>query len=153
MPARLRTPPPPIRTGYLMLKPARAIVLGRTAGALLRRALVPLLACGALGACSWIPNYFPWFLKPYRPDVQQGNVITNEMVEQLRTGMTRDQVRFMLGTPLLSDTFHKDRWDYFYYLNPRSGSTQRRKLTIVFADNRLKSFQSDPMPPPSDRQA
>jgi outer membrane protein assembly factor BamE len=132
-----------------MLKPVHSSLRGCTAGAALLRALLPLLACCALGACSWAPNYFPWFLKPYRPDVQQGNVITNEMVEQLRPGMTRDQVRFMLGTPLLADTFHKDRWDYLYYLNPRSGSTQHRKLTIVFADNRLKSFQSDPMPPES----
>jgi outer membrane protein assembly factor BamE len=132
-----------------MLKPVRASVPGRTAAAALLRALVPLLACCAVGACSWLPGYFPGFLKPYRPDVQQGNVITSEMVEQLRPGMTRDQVRFMLGTPLLADTFHKDRWDYLYYLNPRSGSTQHRKLTIVFADNRLKSFQSDPMPPES----
>lgn len=113
------------------------------------KTMVAALFAAALTACSWVPNYFPGFLKPYRPDVQQGNVITNEMVEQLRPGMSRDQVKFMLGTPLLVDAFHKDRWDYMYYLNPRSGATQRRKLTIFFEDNHLARFQSDAMPPES----
>ncbi len=63
--------------------------------------------------------------------------------------MSRDQVRFMLGTPLLTDTFHHDRWDYFYYLNPRIGSPQRRNLVIFFANNQLDHFKSDPMPPES----
>jgi outer membrane protein assembly factor BamE len=99
--------------------------------------------------CSSIGSYVPRFLTPYRPDVQQGNVITNDMVEQLRAGMTRDQVKFMLGTPLLTDGFHPDRWDYLYYLNPRKGAPQRRNLVIYFKDNRLDRFTSDPMPPES----
>jgi outer membrane protein assembly factor BamE len=99
--------------------------------------------------CSSVTSYLPHFLKPYRPDVQQGNVITSDMVDQLRPGMTRDQVKFMLGTPLLTDAFHPDRWDYLYFLNPRSGSPQRRNLVIWFKDNRLERFKSDPMPPES----
>jgi len=111
---------------------------------------LPMLASAAcLAGCASLPDYFPRFLKPYRPDVQQGNVITNEMVDQLHAGMTRDQVRFMLGTPLLADAFHRDRWDYLYYLNPRKGSPQRRNLVIYFVDNRLDHFHSDPMPPES----
>jgi len=102
-----------------------------------------------LAGCYSVPHYFPGFLTPYRPDVQQGNVITNDMVEQLRPGMTKDQVRFMLGTPLLADMFHQDRWDYLYYLDPRIGERQRRNLVIYFKDNRLDHFISDPMPPES----
>jgi outer membrane protein assembly factor BamE len=118
-------------------------------GVRLRRVVAMLAMAVVLPGCGSITHFLPGFLTPYRPDIQQGNVITSEMVEQLRPGMTRDQVRFMLGTPLLADAFHKDRWDYLYYLNPRIGSTQRRNLVIYFADNRLDHFQSDPMPPES----
>jgi outer membrane protein assembly factor BamE len=98
----------------------------------------------ALGACS--ASYVPNFLRPYRPDVQQGNIVTKDMVEQLRPGMTRDQVRFLLGTPMLTDLFHQDRWDYTYYLRRKSGETQIRKLSVVFADGKLNRFDSDAMP-------
>jgi len=116
-----------------------------------RRAFGAALAAAALmlTGCGSLTDYLPGFLTPYRPDVQQGNVITSDMVEQLRPGMTRDQVRFMLGTALLTDGFHPDRWDYLYYLNPRSGAPQRRNLVIYFKDNRLDHFTSDPMPPES----
>jgi len=85
-------------------------------------------------------------MRPYRPDVQQGNVITKDMVEQLRPGMTRDQVRFLLGTPMLMDIFHQDRWDYPYYLRRRTGEVQIRKLSVVFEDGKLARFESDAMP-------
>jgi outer membrane protein assembly factor BamE len=65
-----------------------------------------------LSACSSVPR----IVKEYRIDVQQGNVLTQEMVSQLRPGLTRDQVRFILGTPVLMDMFHANRWDYFYWL-------------------------------------
>lgn len=112
-------------------------------GAALMAATLMVAGCGS------VTDYLPRFLSPYRPDVQQGNVITSDMVDQLRTGMTRDQVKFMLGTPLLTDGFHPDRWDYLYYLNPRAGAPQRRNLVIYFKDNRLDHFTSDPMPPES----
>jgi outer membrane protein assembly factor BamE len=115
-----------------------------------RRGVAALVSAALLMAgCSTVTDYFPRFLRPYRPDVQQGNVITSDMVDQLRPGMTRDQVKFMLGTPLLHDGFHPDRWDYLYYLRPRVGTPQRRNLVIYFKDNRLERFTSDPMPPES----
>ena len=113
------------------------------------RALLLGAAVLAAAGCGSITNHLPRFMSPYRPDVQQGNVITSDMVEQLRTGMSRDQVKFMLGTPLLTDVFHPDRWDYLYYLNPRSGAPQRRNLVVYFKDNRLDHYTSDPMPPES----
>jgi outer membrane protein assembly factor BamE len=97
---------------------------------------------GIASAASWAPT----FLGPYRPDVHQGNIVSQEMVDQLRIGMTRDQVRFMLGTPLMTSEFRKDRIDYVYYLNPRRGPIQNRRLTLFFKENRLERFENDPMP-------
>ncbi len=105
-----------------------------------------LLAALAAGGCTAVADRLPAFLAPYRPDIQQGNVITQDMVEQVRPGMSRDQVRFMLGTPMLADVFHQDRWDYTYYLNRRGAETQVRKLTVRFADNKVARVDSDPMP-------
>jgi outer membrane protein assembly factor BamE len=100
------------------------------------------MATGMASVTGWAPT----FLGPYRPDVHQGNIITQEMVDQLRQGMSREQVRFMLGTPLLTSEFHKNRWDYPYYLNPLKGPVQNRRLTIFFKDDKLESFVSDEMP-------
>ncbi len=101
---------------------------------------------GLSSGVSTVAGWAPSFLGPYRPDVHQGNIITKEMVEQLRLGMAREQVRFLLGTPLLTSEFHKDRWDYAYYLNPRKGPVQNRRLTAYFKDNKLDRFNSDEMP-------
>lgn len=69
----------------------------------------------------------------YRIDIQQGNVVSQESVAQLRQGMTRDQVRFLLGTPLLQDVFHADRWDYVYRLDRRQASSiEESRLTVFF---------------------
>lgn len=95
---------------------------------------------------SAVWGWAPTFLGPYRPDVHQGNIITKEMVDQLRNGMTREQTRFMLGTPLMTSEFHKNRVDYIYYLNPRRGAVQNRLLTLYFVDNRLERFTADEMP-------
>jgi len=103
-------------------------------------AAIALTASGC--SAAWIPNW----LRPYRPDVQQGNVVTKDMVDQLRPGMTRDQVRFLLGTPMLQDIFHLSRWDYPYYLRRRTGETQIRKLAVYFEDGKLARFDSDSMP-------
>ena len=101
---------------------------------------------GVASSLSSVTGWAPSFLGPYRPDVHQGNIVTKEMVDQLRQGMTREQVRFMLGTPLLTSDFHRDRWDYPYYLNPRAGAVQTRRLTVYFKDNRLDRFVADDMP-------
>ena len=113
----------------------------------LLRILCASLALAALAGCESVRGWAPNFVQPYRPDVPQGNVITKEMVEQLRPGMSRDQVRFLLGTPMLASLFHQDRWDYVYYLKRGKGSeTQSRKLVVYFKENRLDRFDADPMP-------
>lgn len=91
--------------------------------------LSSLVAALGLGGCS-----VPRIVTEYRIDVQQGNVLTQEMVAQLKPGQTRDQVRFILGTPLLTDIFHADRWDYIYRMqNGRTNAVEERRLTVFFS--------------------
>lgn len=68
----------------------------------------------------------------YKIDVQQGNALEAESVEKVKLGMSTEQVRFILGTPLINDSFHPDRWDYIYLFIPGYGETQRRQLTLLF---------------------
>ena len=82
-------------------------------------------------------------LHPYRIDVRQGNMVTQEMVAQLRPGQTRDQVRFILGTPLLTDVFHGDRWDYVYRLQKGNGEIQQRRFVVFFDDGKLVRVGGD----------
>jgi len=100
-----------------------------------------VIAFGLLSACSSVPR----IVTEYRIDVQQGNVLTQEMVSQLRPGLTRDQVRFILGTPVLMDMFHANRWDYFYWLKKgNSGEVDTRRFAVFFdADGKLISVAGD----------
>lgn len=107
-----------------------------------------LAALSLLAGCQSVADRMPNFLAPYRPDVQQGNVVTKEMVDQLAAGMPREQVRFLLGTPALASVFHQDRWDYVYLLKRgNSSEVQSRRLIVYFKVNRLERYQSDDMPP------
>lgn len=93
----------------------------------------------ALAGCS-----FPGV---YKIDIQQGNVVTQDMIDQLRPGMTRRQVRFIMGNPLLTDTFHADRWDYLYSLEPGGGERQQERVSLIFNGNdQLVSLAGDFMP-------
>lgn len=109
----------------------------------MKRIIVPaLLSLIALAGCSSLPEFSSW-LTPYRIDVRQGNFVTQEMAAQLKLGQSRDQVRFILGTPLLNDPFHNDRWDYVYRFQPGRGEVQQRHLTVYFADNKLARVDGD----------
>lgn len=94
-----------------------------------------------LTACS----SYPRILNEYKIDVQQGNVLSQEMVSQLRPGLSKDQVRFILGTPMLQDMFHASRWDYVYSLKKGStGEVELRKFSTFFdANNRLVRVAGD----------
>ncbi len=95
---------------------------------------------------------FLGFLRPYRIDIQQGNFVSREMVAQLKEGMqrqdglTREQVRFALGTPLLTDVFHADRWDYIFRLKKASGEVISSRVTVFFKDNRLVNIEGGVLP-------
>jgi outer membrane protein assembly factor BamE len=95
----------------------------------------------ALAACA--P---PTSVKPYRIDIQQGNYITQEMVSQLRQGMSKEQVRYILGTPLVTDIFHGERWDYVYYHVPAYQRAEQRRLSVFFEDDRLVKIGGDVVP-------
>lgn len=90
--------------------------------------------CFALAACSNVPRFF----NEYKIDVQQGNVLSQEMVSQLKPGQTRDQVRFLLGTPMIADVFHQQRWDYLYsFKNGATGQIQSRRFSVFFDNEGL----------------
>jgi outer membrane protein assembly factor BamE len=88
----------------------------------------------AVSACSQVPR----IVTEYRIDVQQGNVLTQEMVSQLRPGLSREQVRFLLGTPMLTDIFHGERWDYIFRLQEgKTNQVTTRRLAVFFDENGL----------------
>ena len=80
----------------------------------------------------------------YRPTISQGNLIKAEDLEEVRVGMTRNQVRFLLGTPMIDDPFHRDRWDYVYYIKVgRKATAAKRWTSVVFDDNRVSEIRRD----------
>ena len=95
----------------------------------------------AVTGCSWVPRP----VSEYKIDIQQGNVLTQDMVSQLKPGLTKDQVRFILGTPVLTDMFHANRWDYIYRLQKGStGEVEMRKFSTFFdANERLVRVTGD----------
>jgi outer membrane protein assembly factor BamE len=93
---------------------------------------------------------FLGFLRPYRPDIQQGNFVSQEMLSQVREGMTPDQVRFILGTPLLNDVFHANRWDYSFRMNKGNGEITSSRVTLIFEENRLARIEGGDLPTEAD---
>ena len=107
----------------------------------------PLLALFALAGCKSVEVPKVPGVTPYRMVIQQGNYISQEMVEQLKPGMSKEQVRFVLGTPLVADIFHADRWDYVYYRELANGKKEQRNLAVMFEGNKLTRVVGDLMPP------
>jgi outer membrane protein assembly factor BamE len=104
-----------------------------------------LILCAALAAAC-----------VHKIDVEQGNYVTQDLVDQLKPGMTRAQVKGVLGTPLLTDIFHANRWDYYFDNARRGKSLANKKLTVIFQDDKLASWTGDanpPLPPPTNLQA
>jgi outer membrane protein assembly factor BamE len=110
---------------------------------------------GNTGVTTSEPTGIQRFLgifKPYRIDIQQGNFVSREMVNQIKEGMQRkeaitpEQVRFVLGTPLLTDIFHADRWDYLFRLKKSTGEVLSSRVTVFFKDNRLVNIDSGVLP-------
>jgi outer membrane protein assembly factor BamE len=89
---------------------------------------------------------FLWVFSPYRPDIQQGNFVSQEMLTQLKVGQTREQVRFLLGTPLLTDMFHADRWDYPFYLARGNGELTTSRVTVYFKEGVVERFDGGNLP-------
>ena len=111
----------------------------------MRKIILPMLLL--LAGCSSVPSVpsLPG-ISAYKMDIQQGNYVTQDMVAKLKSGMTRAQVRFILGTPLVVDMFRTDRWDYVYVYQKRGAVTEHRKLTVIFADDKLARIEGDVVP-------
>lgn len=93
---------------------------------------------------------FLWFFSPYRVTIQQGNFISQEMLAQVKTGMTKDQARFILGTPLLADVFHGERWDYPFRLQKGSGETTTSRIALFFKDDKIERIENGVLPTESE---
>ncbi len=101
-----------------------------------------LLSALLLPACgSKLPS-----LKPFKLDIQQGNVVTSKMLLQLRPGMTKSQVRFIMGTPLVVDGFHDNRWDYFYAMRKQGQVVEKRRVILDFEKDALLRVRGDVVP-------
>jgi outer membrane protein assembly factor BamE len=100
-----------------------------------------VLVLVAAAGCGFIPR-IPG-VTPYRMEIQQGNFVSQEMVSQLKTGMSKDQVRFILGTPMVTDIFHADRWDYIYWREASNGRRESRKVTVLFENGQLARIDGD----------
>jgi len=89
---------------------------------------------------------FMWFFSPYRPDIQQGNFVSEEMLSQLKPDMSQDQVRFIFGTPLLTDPFHAERWDYPFRLAKGNGEITTSRVVVYFKDGKVDHFDGGNLP-------
>lgn len=105
--------------------------------------LLLALLCASCGTA--LPS-----VKPYKLDVQQGNVVTSKMLLQLRPGMTQSQVRFIMGTPLIQDSFHGKRWDYVYQMRENGKITEQRRVILDFENDLLKTVRGDVIPSTGD---
>lgn len=127
--------------------PIQGLFPARRASALFTLALVlGLSACGSLRDAATGMSTLGGLVKPYKIDVVQGNVITKEQVSALKTGMTRVEVRDVLGTPLLQSVFHAHRWDYVFSYRRGGEAEQIRKLAVFFEGNTLARVEADEMP-------
>jgi outer membrane protein assembly factor BamE len=86
---------------------------------------------------------YTWIPFTYRQDIHQGNVVTQEMVDQLRPGMTQRQVAYVMGAPLLVDPFHEERWDYLYSNQPGNDVRVQKNVTLIFKGDQLAQLQGD----------
>lgn len=104
--------------------------------------LIFVMASSFLVACgSSAPT-----VKPFKMEIQQGNVVTSKMLLQLRPGMTKSQVRFIMGTPLINDSFHTNRWDYFYQLRQAGKVVEQRRVILDFEKELLARVRGDVVP-------
>lgn len=110
---------------------------------LLIAASASLVACGSLSGGN---TRFANVITPYKMDIVQGNFVSKEQAAALQVGMSRAQVRNILGTPLLVSVFHADRWDYVFTFKRQGIEPQARKVTVFFKADVLERIEADPLP-------
>jgi outer membrane protein assembly factor BamE len=119
---------------------------------LFRPVAATLAVCAAVAAagCASDDRSRSGLLEPYRIEVPQGNYVDQSMLVQIRTGMTPEQVRFALGTPLLIDPFRPERWDYVFRFQHPNGSADMRRATVFFENGKVARVESDALPASDD---
>jgi outer membrane protein assembly factor BamE len=106
--------------------------------------LVLAATLSAAGCSSYQPNWRS--LGVYKLDINQGNFLTDDQVEKLKVGQTKQQVRAILGSPLLTDAFHQNRWDYVYEFRRQGVTVEHRNFAVFFDDDKLARWEGDEMP-------
>jgi outer membrane protein assembly factor BamE len=117
----------------------------------LARSSVTLFAMVILGGCASLEsNRWTNVFLPYRVEVVQGNVVSSDLFEGVVAGLSRAQVRDILGSPLVTDIFHADRWDYVFMLNRPGAPVQKRTVVIIFDGDKLARIDAPEMPTDSE---
>jgi outer membrane protein assembly factor BamE len=120
------------------------------ARSLSRRSSLPAIALAALvaGGCSTVESYLPQVrtFGVYKLDINQGNYLSQDVVDKLRVGQTKPQVRQLLGTPLVVSVFRDNRWDYVYEFTHQGQVVTHRNFTVYFVDDKLARWEGDEMP-------
>ena len=108
-------------------------------------ALVPFV----IGGCASFDRYVPSWRSfgVYKIDINQGNYLSQDMIDRLKIGMTQQQVKQLLGTPLIASPFRTDRWDYVYEFTRQGLVQEHRNFTVYFADEKVTRWEGDEMPP------
>lgn len=115
--------------------------------ALLSTAPVVAVALAGCSSSAGLREYVPQIVTPYRIDIQQGNFVTLDMVDKLQAGQTKDQVRFILGTPMLTDVFHQERWDFIFRSAKGWNDPEKRRLTVFFdKSEKLEKWEAVDVP-------
>ena len=111
--------------------------------------LALVLAGGLAAGCSTIDSYAPTLRSfgVYKIDINQGNYISQDQVDKLRVGQTRQQVKLVLGTPLIESIFRDDRWDYSYLFIRQGRLVEQRNFTVYFVDDKVARWEGDEQPP------
>jgi outer membrane protein assembly factor BamE len=108
----------------------------------MRAMLCAIVLSLVLGGCGWFPS-----LGVYKLDINQGNYVSQDQVDRLKVGQTRQQVKGVLGTPMLADPFHADRWDYSYLFTRQGKTLEHRQFTVYFVDDKVARWEGDEAPP------
>lgn len=112
------------------------------------RCLIVLIALACTACGTALPT-----IKPFKMDIQQGNVVTSKMLLQLRPGMTKSQVRYIMGTPLIQDSFHGNRWDYAYQMREQGKVIEQRRVILEFENELLAKVRGDVTPSKGEKSA
>src|SRR5215471_8202614 len=107
--------------------------------------MIVAIAAGLLGGCQTLSTYMPMIQSfgVYKLDINQGNYLSQDMVDKLKVGMTKPQVRTVLGTPLLTPIFRDNRWDYLYEYQRQGKVIEHRQFTVYFAEDKVARWEGD----------